>query len=225
MKIRLSCLALCALLFAAVCGAQVRDGTVEISPFVGYLFGGTFVQGTNALFNYDVDVQDHMTYGGRIGYNFSSKFEAEAQFSRTETAFLTTSGNVLFGPGGQKVGDLTIDYLIAYSTFNFGHGRAVPYVTLGFGAARLAPNCVPLVVCQNPSVKAPSLSLSADYRFTASLGGGLKFFVNRNFGFRIDGRYYATSLPDNRINSCNCNGDRHDWLSNGDVNGGLILAF
>jgi opacity protein-like surface antigen len=223
MKIRLACLSLCALLFSSVCGAQIRDGTVEISPFAGYLFGGSFARGTNALFNFDVNVDDHATYGARVGYNVTSKFELEVQASRTETAFVTTNSDVLFGDGGQKLGDLTIDYLLAYSTFNFGHRRTVPYVTLGLGAARLEADVCRGVTtpCQNPG---------RETRFTASLGAGVKIFANPHLGFRFDGRYYATSLPNNRTDTCNtffdsCNSSREDWLSNGDLSGGLIFAF
>ncbi len=221
MKTRLAVLSLCVLLLASVCGAQVRQGTVELNPFAGYLFGGTFARGTTALFNAAVDVDDHATYGGRIGYYITSLFQLEGQFSRTDTAFVSRSGNVLFGQNPGKLGDLTIDYWLGYTTYNFGHGRAVPYITLGLGAARLKPNVCNGVTtaCQNPG---------QDTRFTASIGGGLKIFVNRNFGFRFDGRYYGTSLPSSRTFVCDSFSDtctRHDWLSNGDVNGGLILAF
>ena len=200
-----------------VCSAQLRGGTVEINPFGGYLFGGTFPAGSTALFSSKVDVDDHPTYGGRIGWNITGKFEAEAQFSRTETHFVSHGGNdVVFGPAGTKLGDLTIDYALGYMTFNFGRSRIVPYATFGMGAARLEPD-----VCKvRPS---PCVNPSDDWRYTVSAGAGLKTFVNRHFGFRFDGRYYGTLLrSDNRDRCCR---DRTDWLSNGDINGGLIFAF
>jgi len=113
-------------------------GTFEQpNPFAGYLFGGRFPAGSLSLFDSKVDVDDHATYGGRLGWNITRKFELEAQFSRTETAFVTPGSHELFGTSGQRLGDLTIDYLLGYGTFNFGRGRAVPYVTFGMGAARL----------------------------------------------------------------------------------------
>ncbi|MGH9318147.1 MAG: acyloxyacyl hydrolase [Thermoanaerobaculia bacterium] len=224
MKIRQAFLSLCAMLVAAVCGAQVRDGTVEISPFAGYLFGGTFAQGTNALFDYPVDVADHSTYGVRVGYNVTSKLELEAQASHTDTTFVTSSSDVLFGGGGgQDLGGLRIDYLLGYSTFNFGHGRVVPYITAGLGVALLdADVCSGATTpCQNPG---------QDTRFTASIGGGIKIFANPHFGFRFDGRYYGTWLPTSSSSTCStyyyyysCSSGQ--WLSNGDVSGGLVFAF
>jgi opacity protein-like surface antigen len=210
----------CLLLFSSAGLAQLRGGTVEISPFAGYLFGGSFPAGSNGLFNNKVDVEDHFTYGGRIGWNFNSTFEAETQFSRTETHFQSPGGDVLFGPPGTNLGDLTIDYLLGYATFNFGHGRFVPYVTMGMGAARLEPD-----VCGVR--KPPCANPDAEWRYTTSLGGGIKTFFTPHFGMRFDGRWYGTLL--NTDDGCH---DRHDhcdnhtdWMHNGDITGGLLFAF
>jgi hypothetical protein len=206
-------------LSAPVCVAQVRSGTVEISPFAGYLFGGRFPAGSNGLFTSKVDVEDHVTYGGRIGWNITSLFEAEAQFSRTETRFVSPGGDVLFGPSGTRLGDLKIDYALGYATLNFGHRRFVPYVTFGMGAARLDPDVCKVRVkpCTNPG---------ADWRYTASAGAGIKTFLSPHFGLRFDGRYYGTLLRDDSCdNSRRCGRNRTDWLSNGDVTGGLLFAF
>ena len=218
MKSRIAFLAVALLLAASIGSAQVvRSGMVEISPFAGYLFGGKFARGTTALFDSAVDVDDHATYGLRLGYNITSKFEVELQASRTETAFVTHHGGDLFGGSNdQKLGDIDIDYYLANMTFNFGHGRAVPYITVGGGAARLSPSV-------------PGTDASREYRGTGTLGAGVKVFFNRNVGVRLDGRYYATWIRNNRRDRCDdfsdrCS-DRHDWLTNGDVTGGIVLAF
>jgi opacity protein-like surface antigen len=213
------------LLFAPVCFAQVRSGTVEISPFAGYLFGGRFERGTLAIFDSRVDVDDHATYGARLGWNVTRNVELEAQVSRTETAFVTPGSHELFGTSGRRLGDLTIDYLLGYGTFNFGHGRTVPYVTLGMGAARFdADVCRDVVTIP----ESPCVNPDRDTRFTASAGAGVKIFATRHFGFRFDGRYYGTLLHDARGSSCDrfrCRDDNRNWLSNGDVTGGLLFAF
>lgn len=210
------------LLFASAGVAQIRSGTVEISPFAGYFFGGRFPAGSNGLFTSKVDVDDHVTYGARIGWNITSSFEAEAHFSRTETHFVSPGGDVLFGAAGTRLGDLTIDYALGYMTFNFGRRRVVPYVTVGMGAARLDPD-----VCKvrNP----PCVNPDPDWRYTASAGGGIKAFFTPHFGMRFDGRYYGTLLRrddndcrDHERDRCR---DRNDWLSNGDITGGLLFAF
>ncbi len=208
------------LLISSAASAQVvRQGMVEISPFAGYLFGGSFARGTTSLFDTRVDVADHFDFGGRIGYYVTSKFALEAQYTRSETNFEThihdnTGG--LFGPGErQNLGDLNIDYFLGSMVFNFGHERAVPYISFGAGAARLTPHI-------------PDTPTTNETRFTATAAAGLKVFFQRNIGMRFEGRYYGTSLPDSSRHDCDhrfesC--DNRGWLSNGDVTGGLIFAF
>ncbi len=224
MKLRATLFSLAVFLFASILTAQVRQGTVEISPFAGYLFGGKFARGTTALFATDVDVDDHATYGARIGYNVTGKLELELQGSRTKTAFVAHKGGQLFGSGtSQNLGGLDIDYLLGAISFNFGHRRAVPYFTLGGGVARLDPD-----VCRVRA--APCRNADRETRFTATLGAGVKVFFTPNFGLRLDGRYYATSLRNSDSSRCDtffrdCTNDRRDWLTNGDVTGGLVIAF
>lgn len=228
-RILVSVLFLFALLTARVSFAQVRSGTVEISPFAGYLFGGRFQgDGTLAIYDSSVDVEDHATYGARLGWNVTSKVELEAQVSRTETALVNPGRRVILGTSRGRLGDLTIDYLLGYGTFNFGHGRAVPYVTLGMGAARLdADVCRGVAeIGENP----PCANPDRDARFTASVGTGVKIFATPHIGFRLDGRYYGTLLHRDRGVSCDhgrCddNRDNRNWLSNGDLTGGLVFAF
>jgi hypothetical protein len=197
---------------ASAAHAQIRSETVEISPFYGRFFGGDFPRGSNSLFSQRVDADDANTYGVRLGYNFTEAMEFEVQGSRTDTHFVTHDSGDVFGPGGERLGDLRVDYLLGYGTFNFGHRRVVPYVTLGAGVGRLQPSA--------------TVEASHDTtRFTGSLGAGVKVFLQPHFGLRFDARGYSTYL--NRDDTCghhdSCN-DTH-WLTNGELSGGLILAF
>jgi len=202
-----------ALLFAAPrAHAQLRANTVEISPFYGRLFGGDFARGSNSLFDERVDVDDADHYGIRLAYNFTENISVEAEASRTNTHFISHTSGDVFGPGGARLGDLRIDYYLGTGVFSFGHRRLVPYLSLGAGAARLQPT---------GTVRTASDST----RFTATLGGGLKYFATPHFGLRLDGRGYATYL--NRDDTCGHH-DRCDdshYLTNGEISGGLILAF
>lgn len=222
MKFRVLALALLVAGASAAASAQVREGTFEISPFAGYLFGGEFERSSTSLFDFEVEADDDATFGLRVGYNLTDNFEMEFQASRTETEFVTDDDE-LFGPDDeQDFGDLTIDYFMGYGTFNFGRRRAVPYITVGAGVARLDPDV-------------PGIRARKDTRFTASIGIGVKAFVNPHFGFRFDGRGYATSLGDRDDDDddffCDddffddCDSDSKDWLTNGEISAGLVFAF
>ncbi|MEP6993453.1 MAG: outer membrane beta-barrel protein [Acidobacteriota bacterium] len=196
---------------AATASAQLRGGTVEINPFAGYLFGGTIDHNSDHGFRFSrVDVDDDVTYGGRIGYNLTSLLEFETQYSRTETQFVSRQRDV----DDQKLGDLNIDYFLAYATFNFGHGRVVPYFTIGAGGANLVPNVL-------------DTRSTSEVRFTSSVGGGVKIFVTPHFGFRLDGRGYSTWLGDDSHVYCNTASvcTNQNWLTNGEGTGGFIIAF
>lgn len=219
MKLRSVLIAFFSLALAGAAAAQVRDRTFEISPYGGYLFGGEFSRGTTALFDFDVEAEDAATLGARLGFNVTSNFQLELQLSHTETAFVTGDDDGdLFDPDEEEeFGGLDIDYALGYMTFNFGRRRAVPYITLGAGVARLDPE-IP--------------GTSEETRFTASLGGGVKTFFTPNFGLRFDGRGYATSLGNNNDDDgfCDdffddCDSERRDWLTNGEVSLGLLFAF
>ena len=236
MKLRIAPLALALSALAAPLSAQVRSGTVEISPFYGYLFGGSFPAGSNALFSSRVDVRDHFTYGASVGYFLTSAMQIEARWARTQTRFSDRSTYHILGENsvGPRLPDLTVDYFMSYGTFHFGHRRAVPYVTLGLGAARLDPGSV-TIYCAQITTPCPNLNPPTSTRFTASAGGGVKVYANRHVGIRFDGRYYATYL-NSRNGRCDVFGDsnscssdrsnnRYNWLGNVETTGGLILSF
>jgi opacity protein-like surface antigen len=221
MKTRVLTLALAALLCAAAASAQVRDRTFEISPYGGWHFGGEFERGTTDLFDFDVETDDDFSYGVRLGYNLNSTFQLELQLSHIATEFVEEGDGGLFEPDEElELGDLDIDYLLGSMVFNFGRRRAVPYISLGAGVARLDPDL---------------LGADEETRFTATIGGGVKTFFTPNFGLRFDGRGYATSLGDKDDDNdffCDdddffddCDSDRRDWLTTGEVSLGLLFAF
>lgn len=201
-----------ALAWAATASAQLRSGTVEINPFAGYLFGGEISHFNDGNFDHHdhVDVDDDVSYGGRIGFNFTSLLEIEGEYSRTDTNFVLRSHNF----EDQNLGDLRIDYFLGYATFNFGHGRVVPFFTIGAGGANLVPNLLGAVS-------------DSEVRFTTAAGGGVKVFLNPHFGLRFDGRVYSTWLGDHSHVYCDSDGSCHSqsWLTNVTTTGGFLIAF
>lgn len=213
MRSRVSLLAFAILLVvAASASAQYRGGTWELNGFAGYLFGGDF--GHSNVFGTagHVDVQDHLFYGGRIGYNFTDLWQVEFEYAQDPTHIEVHPFHGNTNLPNVEVGDLKFEYFMAYMTLNFGHGRWVPYFTLGSGAANLVPTI------------ANSVSAST-VRYTSAIGGGVKWFINPHFALRFDGRLYSTFVDNARVVCGPTFCTSVNWVSNGGFNGGIIIAF
>ncbi len=211
MKIRIAFLAVALAAAAASARAQIRSGTIEINPYAGYLFGGNFGDAQVEFTPYRVGIDDDLIYGGRIGYNATSLLEFEFEYGYDKTQ-LHLDSNTNFSPD-VTIGDIRLQYYMGYATFNFGHSRLVPYFTIGGGAANLKPEIT-------------GVDTVSDTRFTAGFGGGIKYFFDPHFALRFDGRAYSTYLGDTTYlcgpyYTCT----QSNWLTNGSVNGGLIVAF
>lgn len=211
MKSRIIFLAVVLAAAAASARAQIRSGTVEINPYAGWLLGGNFGDTQVDFTPYRIGIDDDAIYGGRIGYNVTSLFELEFEYGYDKT-HLHLDTNTNFAPD-TTFGDLRLQYYMGYATFNFGHSRLVPYFTIGGGAANLKPEI-------------SGVNTSSDTRFTAAIGGGIKYFFDPHFALRLDGRAYSTFLGDTTVlcgpyYTCT----QSNWLTNGSFNGGFIVAF
>ncbi|MGB8410062.1 MAG: hypothetical protein WCE58_09180, partial [Gallionella sp.] len=98
--------------------------------------------------------------------------------SRQDTRLTTTgtfTGNPLF--------DLTIDYYHIGGLYMLpDYDRVRPFVSGTFGLTRMAPD---------------RADLTAENRFSVSLGGGAKIYFTKNLGMRFDVRGIYTALNGN----------------------------
>ena len=215
MKIRVSLIAAAiAVLGAASARAQIREGTWELNGFAGYLVGGNFgdVPGFVTYPNgYRLDIQDDVNDGGRLGYNINNLFEVEFEYARTPShleidPFRSNLPTVNLAP-------LTIQYFMAFMTFNFGRGRNVGFFTVGGGAADFSAGFTDIG------------SRSKTYG-TFAIGGGYKYFFNPHFALRFDAKFYDSAVS-SRTFYCGygyyCHGS--SWVGNFVPTGGLIVAF
>lgn len=212
MKNRVLLLVLLAVLAGAVsASAQLRAGTVELNGFAGYLVGGHFgdAPGTDIYpSGYRLDIADDLNYGGRIGYNFTSVFEAEFEYARTDTHLQLNPANNL---PKTDFAAFSLQYSMGYLTFNFGHGRGVPYFTIGGGVAQFDPSFS---------------GVGSKTYGTAAIGAGYKYFFSPHFGLRGDARFYSTAVGSQTF-YCGYGYYCRDtnWVTNFVANGGILIAF
>jgi hypothetical protein len=213
-------------LFAAVPAyAQAPAERIEISPFIGYMFAGSFSRVPPNFAISEINVSDHFDFGVSVGFNLTNAIEPEFRWTRanTEMVFEGVPG----GTSGTPPRPLTMDYFLAGASYNFSSGKIRPYVSVDVGAARLANIRVDDPLTQG----GPKPSTD----FAASVGVGVKAFITPNFGLRFDARGYASSVPDHFFFTCfttpDANGVFYEtscgnkWLFNGDVTAGIVVAF
>ena len=197
-------------LSAAVLGQSAPR--IEISPTIGYLWGGNLWD-TDGTFQ--VSVGDHLDYGLRAGWVASPHWTFEFDWTRVPTK-LTVRTPIDPPPPVS----LDIDYLTPRIAYNFLTGCIRPYVAGGLGGAIF------------------DMPTGSNGYFTTTLAVGVKAFLTPNFGARVEARGFASGVGDpplgfacttfvtdpdtGNVVPVSC---AHDWIINGDVTAGIVFAF
>jgi len=182
---------------------------VEISPTIGYLFGGNLWERTTE--GPALSVGDHLDYGLRVGWLASPHWEFELDWTRVPT-------RLEFSPALPSI-SLDIDYVTPRVAYHFATGTLRPYVAAGLGIGFFDP----------------ADSVSKGY-FTGTLAIGLKAFLTPALGARIEARGFASGVGDPPLGfPCTefVSGDggvepvscAHEWILNGDLTAGIVVAF
>ena len=184
------------LLVATAAGAQPAQPPVE--PVEITPTAGYLFGGTLLTFptGYSLNIADHFTYGLRVGYNATAALEPELQWSHAETSVGADTPPT----------PLTLDFFIVGLTYNFSAARLRPYLSLGVGALRF----------DEAYSRVQTL-------FTVSAALGAKYFISPHVGVRLEFRGYG-SKPSDGIRA-ECSDCSSKWIFNGDLTGGLLVAF
>jgi len=141
--------------------AGVDEGTIELSPFIGYNF-----------FQPPQNLKNNLLYGGRVSYNFSRVFglEGTLEFSNTSVADSTITGSQE-GQFRYPINNVTALFYNLDAVFNLWQFDDFTLFALGgFGGANFSP-----------SIETSDMS-------TFDLGVGAKYWLTDNFGLRLDVR-------------------------------------
>lgn len=156
-----------AIIPAPVAAAEELD--VEITPFAGYRFGGTFeLEGSTA--SYEID--DSETFGLLFNLRQTDKTQWEVLYSQQQSiARLRNSTSTT------PTVDVDIHVLQLGGTYQGNYGAARPYLAMTLGGTHIKTNA-------NGS--------QSDTFFSGSIGVGLNFIPNKRLGFRLEARVYGT---------------------------------
>jgi opacity protein-like surface antigen len=148
---------------------QPHPNTFEITPFVGFMTGGSFEEPINGT---ELDVDDDTGLG--IFLNLVADVP-ERQYE----LFYTKQSSVV--EGGAPL-DLDIQYLQIGGTVGYPQSRhVIPYFGVTVGAARFTPDLP---------------GLDDETKVSFSVGGGVRFPITDHIGIRFDARAFITLLED-----------------------------
>lgn len=165
------------MLAAPLCFAQ-RPGSVELTPFAGYWLGDTLLQGYDAGYPFDIEIDDAPAYGLRLAYRFHDNWGLEWGLYRNQADLVGGGGSAF---ADTKVGEIDIIGADINFEATFGHSRMRPFLIGGIGVARLDPDLA---------------GLSSDTQFVGNFGAGFKLFFSPEFAFRFDWRAHSINVGD-----------------------------
>jgi opacity protein-like surface antigen len=178
----------------------------ELSPFVGWRFGGDF---DDADTDADYDIDDAASYGLIFSWTLDHQRQFEVLWSYQPTEI--DSGGQF---GGEPVLDLDIHYLHIGGIYAPGASkRWRPFVSGGVGLTHLDPD---------------RSGLDTETDISLSVGVGLKAFFTEHVGVRLEARGYVTILDSDTRLFCSGGCDvrvEGSGFQQGEVFVGLIAAF
>jgi opacity protein-like surface antigen len=185
-----------------------RRGAFELTPFIGYRWGGTIFADQTFIFGQDVDVAP----SANLGVNFAlplgdTGMKLELMANRQSSELETEGG--LFEPENE-VADIDVTYLHAGLQIPFAQSRnASPYFIVSGGLANFDPQIS---------------GVSAENRFSASAGLGVKIPMSDMLSVRLEGRGYYAALEEE--DDCTfCDYFYNEDFIQGEVNLGLVFSF
>lgn len=195
--------------------ALAQVGSVELTPMVGYRWGGTIFKEDNPTLGYDADLKDSATLGLVLDIPVSYHVQIEISADHQSTG-LREDG--LFSPTDHSF-DMDVNYYHISVLGQWPLRHVTPYVVGGVGVADLRPD---------------QAGLSESRRFSSTLGGGIKVPFSEHVAFRLEARGYWTDTSDEEWewddDDCDdhhgrCRWDRNEDLVQAQVRVGLSFRF
>lgn len=180
----------------------------EVTPFAGSRFGGVFDGVTPS--GDDVTIKSSLDYGAMFDYSIWDNFQAEVEWSRQPTVLRDTVT--------RATNSATNDMFLFNGVFQFRgrQDKLRPYVLAGLGLVHWDNYANGVLPFQN--------------RLAYDVGFGAKYFVTRNIGFRLEGRWSPSRGLPGVGTYCDpyygCyNATVYDKAQQGQANLGIIVRF
>lgn len=152
----------------------------EITPLVGYRFGGDFNTSRDAV-HHRIELTEGTSYGLIGSWSVDRKRQGEFLISHYDTEFSESED---FSASNTP---LSVTYAHLGGSVPISDAFIPFFVTGGFGLAHLAPE---------------DNELDAETRFSMNVGLASKFELTEHIGIRLDSRVYGTFFNGNSAIFC-----------------------
>jgi hypothetical protein len=149
--------------------SSLRAEGIEISPFYGCRFGGSFFE---LVTNHPADLDVTPAVGLVLNVPLHEGLQIEGLFTHQKADLLAPAAPL----GALRSWRIAVDHWLGGGLQEFGTGRVLPFTTGMVGLTRYA------------------VDGSSEVRFTMTGGGGVKLLPSSNIGVRLDGRILATFI-------------------------------
>ena len=192
--------------------ATAQTHKVELTPFVGYMFGGEV-----NVWNGSMSVKDDMNYGLVLNFVLNRQGELQASYTRMDTELVYDEWKV----GKRPIYTTSVNVWQFGGQYRFNPTATVrPFFsgTLGFTHYGVGDQ-----------LDADAPQMSSETFFSMVFGGGVKIFPSERIGIRLAGHLYSTILSSGSGFWCGtggCGVGLSGWgFWQGDVQAGLTFAM
>lgn len=209
MSIQQQLFSLLCLLFISTAVSADENSNVEITPLIGYRFGGDFDATNHATdITTKIKLNEDTSYGLLLAWDYDKKRQGELLVSHYTSRFSQAINPIASN------NSLSITYAHFGGNVPISDGPVPFFITGGLGLTHFSPE---------------DTQLSNETRFSVNIGLATKIPVSENISLRFGGRVYATFFNSNSQIFCN-EGNcaisiSSDLWVQSEVNAGITFSF
>lgn len=197
----------CALTIISMPSMAKQALNFEITPLIGYRFGGDFDSSQDKVHN-RIELNDETSYGLLTAWSFDRKRQGEFLISHYNTNFSESND---FSASSTALG---ITYAHIGGNVPISEGPVPFYLIGGLGLTHLAPN---------------DKQLSNETHFSMNVGLATKVELSERFSLRLDSRIYGTFFNSDSaifcdVEACAIYISSNIWVQT-EVSAGLTYRF
>ncbi len=162
---------LLAMLILSPALTSAQESGVEITPFAGFRFGGTFETEDGSV---DYEMEDSSSFGLILNFRHKTNTQWELFYSQQSAEAMFSEVSAI-----DQVVDVDIHVLQLGGTYVGDGDKMRPYVAMTLGGTH---------------IRTDSADSADDTFFSGSMGLGMKLMPRSRVGIRVEARAYATFL-------------------------------